>query len=318
MTNSACRKTAGKIVILAGIPAIAAVLFHMAGLTAQEKYGDVWEVADVVAVPVVIPVDMREKSIPDHSSFTDCRMCHAETYKMWETTRHSKAIARVSGTPAAAAECFGCHTTEGFEAKLRGGKVDPAKKESFHTISCAACHKPGSGANPRQLVKDPEKLCQECHSQRAVLEGKGARGVEDVRSFHSAVTCVSCHMSEANHDLKLFRPDDPKLPEDRLDTCTRCHKDKNRKMRAKQLPDWQEFYREAMDPIEADMAAISAAIKAKPDLLNAGLKEKLDTINFNLSIIRRDGSRGAHNLDFALEIMAKVSKDIKEIKSTIK
>jgi hypothetical protein len=89
-------------------------------------------------------------------------------------------------------------------------------------------------------------------------------------------------------------------------------------MRAKQLPDWLEFYKEAMDPVEADLAVISARLKEKPNLLNAALKAKLDAINFNLSIIRRDGSRGAHNLDFALEILANASKDIKEIKAAIK
>ena len=283
-------------ILLAGVLAVAAVHFHAAGLTAQAK------------------------SIPDHGNFknTDCRTCHAEKYKMWETTRHSKALARVINAPDANADCFGCHSTEGFAAKLQGKKVDLANKGSFTAISCVACHKPGSKEIPKQLVRNNEKLCGECHSQRAVLEGKGAKGVEDVRSFHSAVTCVSCHMSEANHDLKLFRPNDPNIPENRLDTCTRCHKDNNRKMRAKQLTDWHEFYKKAMTPIEADMSAISAAIKAKPNLLNANMKAKLDAINFNLAIIKRDGSQGAHNLDFALEIMAKVSKDIKEIKAAIK
>ena len=269
------------------------ILFRIAGLTAQEK------------------------SIPDHGSFTDCRPCHAEQYKMWETTGHSRALARIINAPEANADCFGCHTAEGFAAKLQGNKIDPTNKESFQPVSCVACHKPGSAANSKQLVRDSEKICSECHSQRAVLEGKGGRGIEDVRSFHSAVTCVSCHMSEANHDLKLFRPDDPGLPEDRPDTCTRCHKDNSRKIRAKQLPDWHIFYKEAMDPVEADMAAISAKLKEKPDLLNADLEAKLSTIRFNLSILRRDGSRGAHNLDFALEILAHAAKDIKAIKAAI-
>ena len=292
MTNTACRKTVRTVTTLAGVLAVAAILFSIAGLAAQEK------------------------SIPDHGSFTDCQMCHAEIYKMWETTGHSKAIARIINESEA--DCFSCHTAEGFAAKLEGNKVDPAKKESFHSITCVACHKPGSNANPKQLVSDSEKLCSECHSQRAVIQGKGAKGVEDMRSPHSGVTCASCHMSRANHDLKLLLPNDPGLPEDRTDTCVGCHKDNSRKIRSKQLTDWHEFYREAMDPIEADMAEISAAIKAKPDLLNANLKAKLDTVRFNLSIIQKDGSRGAHNLDFALEIMVMASKDIREIKAAIK
>jgi predicted CXXCH cytochrome family protein len=237
---------------------------------------------------------------------------------MWETTGHSKAIARIINTPGAAADCFGCHTAEGFAAKLDGNKIDPAKKESFRSIVCVACHKPGSSANPKQLVRDSEKICSECHSQRAVLQGRGARGIEDMRNPHSAVTCVSCHMSASNHDMKLFLPNDPALPVGRIDTCVGCHKDNSQKIRIKQINDWHDFYKEAMDPIEAGLAEISAAVKANPDLLNADLKAKLDNVRFNLSIIQRDGSRGAHNLDFALEIMSLASKNIKEIKAVIK
>jgi len=292
MAYNVRRKIIGKAFVFVALQAIAAVFFLINGILAQEK------------------------SIPNHGSFTDCQMCHAEKYKMWESTGHSKTINRLVEAPGVNADCYSCHTTEGFAAKLQGNKVDLAQKDSLHTVTCAACHKPGSGDNPKMLVRASDKICSECHSQRTVLEGKGAKGVEDTRSFHSGVSCVSCHMSEANHDMKLFRPDDPKTPDP--DTCTRCHNDNNRKMRAKQLPEWQEFYKEAMDPIEADMAAISAAIKEKPDLLNADLKEKLNTVRANLFIIQRDGSRGAHNLDYALEIMALATKDIKIIKAAIK
>ena len=296
MTNNAFRKAIKTSISLlfAGIPAVFSVLFLMAGLAAQEK------------------------SIPDHGSFTDCRMCHAEKYKMWEKSGHSEANKIASSTAPVGADCLGCHTAEGFMAKLQGGTVDPADRASFRTLSCIVCHKPGSNANPKQLVINSEKLCDECHTQIRVLQGKGATGVEDKRSFHSDVTCVSCHMPEATHEMKFVRPDDPGLPEDRLDTCTRCHRDSNRQARAGQLADWRARYKEAMDPVEADLAAISAAMKGNPDLLNADLKTKLSTVRANLFILQQDASRGAHNLDFALEIMAKASKDIKEIKTALK
>ncbi|MDR1728803.1 MAG: hypothetical protein LBT74_12915 [Acidobacteriota bacterium] len=254
---------------------------------------------------------------PDHGGFTDCRPCHAEKYKMWEASGHSKAITRIADLPNAGADCFGCHSAEGFGAKLAGGKVDPADKGSFHTVSCLACHKPGDDTHPKQLAADAETLCGSCHSQRSVLQGKGAKGVEDTRSFHSGVACVSCHMSEGNHYMKVMRPDDPSIPEDRLDTCTRCHKDNNRKTRAKQLPDWQAFYKEAMEPVEADLAAIDAALKQKPDALGAELLAKLNVARANLAIVQRDGSKGAHNLDFSLEIAAQAKKSLKEVKAAL-
>ena len=273
----------------------------------------------VAAICAIIAVGATQNNAnrPDHGSFTDCQPCHAEKYKMWESSRHSKALDRITDSPQAGADCFSCHSMEGFAAKQSGGKIDPANKASFHTISCLTCHKPGSDTHTSQLVADREKLCESCHTQRAVLNGKGARGIEDTRSFHSGVACASCHMSESNHYMKVMRPDDTSIPEDRLDTCTRCHKDNNRKARAKQLPDWQEFYKEAMDPIEADMKEINTALKQKPDLLNAELKEKLSSIRTNLAIVQRDGSKGAHNLDFALEIAAQAKSGLKEIKTAI-
>ena len=251
MTNTAYRKTVRMVMTFICVLAASAILFRIAGLSAEEKV------------------------VPDHGSLTDCMMCHSETYKMWKSTGHSNSAA------------------------------------------CTACHKPGSGAYPKQLVRDPEKICDECHSQRTVIQGKGAKGIEDMRSPHSGVTCVSCHMARANHDLKLVLPNDPDLPEDVVDTCVGCHKDNSRKIRSKQLTDWHRFYQRAMDPIEADMAEISAALKAKPDALNPDLKARLDTVAFNLAILTNDGSRGAHNLDFTLEVMSMAAKDIKAIKAAL-
>ncbi len=125
-------------------------------------------------------------------------------------------------------------------------------------------------------------------------------------------------MTEANHLMKVLRPDDPNIPDSRIDTCTACHIDNNRKTRAEQLPDWQAWYDETMEPIQADLDVIDAALKENPDLLNDTLKTKLGDVRSNLMIIIRDRSRGAHNLDYSLEIMALAASDLKEIKASIK
>jgi predicted CXXCH cytochrome family protein len=260
----------------------------------------------------------EKKEIPDHSGFTSCQACHAEKFSMWEASGHSKAISAVANNNSASADCYGCHSAEGFTIKREGKKVDIADKESFHTISCLSCHNPRGTEYPRRLVMDPEKLCEFCHPQRAVLKGQGAKGVEDTRSVHSGVACVSCHMSEGNHRMKVIRPDDPNLSEKQTDTCTACHKDGNRKTRAKQLQEWQSWYKESMDPLQADLKAVDAALKEKPTALSAELKAKLDALKTNIYMIEREGSRGAHNLDFALEVMSLASRDLKEVKAALK
>lgn len=200
-------------------------------------------------------------------------------------------------------ECAECHVQQ--DAAWRSSAHNPA-------TGCLRCHEPAANS-PGRLAAEPEALCSSCHSQRAVLRGTGAEGIEETRSFHSGVACVSCHMTGGGHGMKLLRPDDPALPEDRVDSCTACHKDNNRNTRARQLRDWQAWYRETMEPLQAGLAEIEARMKDRPDLFTDEVQRKLSGVRRNLAIIERDGSAGAHNLDYALEIMALASRRLKEI-----
>jgi hypothetical protein len=164
----------------------------------------------------------------------------------------------------------------------------------------------------------PEKLCTSCHTQEATFKGNGAKGIEETKSSHSSISCVECHMTEGNHLMKVIRPDDPDLAEKRADTCTTCHKDKNRKDNAARLQAWQTSYTKNMDVLQADMKTIGAALKDKPDLLPADLKTKLNTVRGNLSVLTRDGSRSAHNFEYSTKVMNQASKDLDEIKAAIK
>jgi predicted CXXCH cytochrome family protein len=212
------------------------------------------------------------------------------TYNMWLASGHSKAPSR---------------------------KIQIKGKDWTGPISCIACHNPHYSDNPSQLIMKPENICNECHFQREVLKGKGAKSIEETRGLHTAIPCFSCHMTEGNHLMKVLRPDNPDLPEGRIDSCSSCHDDRDRKTRAHQIQDWGAWYREAMDPIQADLKIVETALEKNPDLLNAELKTKLNDIKANLSIIIDDGSNGVHNLDYALEIMALAKKDLAEIKKAI-
>jgi predicted CXXCH cytochrome family protein len=200
-------------------------------------------------------------------------------------------------------ECAECHAVQ--DAAWRASAHNPA-------TGCLRCHDPAS-KSPGRLAAELEALCSSCHSQRAVLRGTGAEGIEETRSFHSGVACISCHMTGGGHSMKLLRPDDPALPEDRTDSCTACHRDNNRATRAHQLRDWHSWYREALEPLEADLGGIETRLKERPALFSDEMRAQLEGIRRNLDILRRDGSEGAHNLDYALEIMALASRRLKEI-----
>ncbi len=272
---------------------------------------------------VFMAIAAQEKDgIVENASPQFCISCHeaghVRSSEMWKASAHSKSLGPMVNNSQATADCYGCHSDEGFKSKLQGKKIDTAQKESFNPVTCVTCHIPQHGKNPKNLAMDSEDLCSSCHTQRAVLRGKGAKGIDETRSFHSEVDCVSCHMTEGNHLMKVIRPDDPEVSEKRLDTCTTCHKDNNRKARVVQLQEWQATYKKGMDPLQADMNAIDTALKEKPNLLNDALKTKLNNVRTNLSMLAKDGSRGAHNVDFTSEIMSLAAKDLREIKSAMK
>jgi predicted CXXCH cytochrome family protein len=241
---------------------------------------DLSDIAGLKLIPVD-PEDLPPPVIDIHPSLT---------YNMWVASGHAKTPDR--------------------DIQIGG-------KDWAGPISCVACHNPHYSDNPSQLVMKPEKLCGECHFQDEVLRGRGAKGIEETRCLHTAIPCYSCHMTEGNHLMKVLRPDDPDLADNRTDSCSDCHEVKDRKMRAHQIREWESLYKEAMDPIQSDLKAVEMALKKNPDLLNAELMAKLVDLKANLSIIIEDGSEGVHNLDYTLEIMAVAKRHLMEIKKAI-
>lgn len=260
----------------------------------------------------------EDKVIPDHAGFEFCQPCHTEKHDMWEASNHGKAIRQIVGFDSSASDCGGCHSTIGSETKPQNTIADGTGQESFHKVSCLACHARQRTEYDHRVAMDPTKLCDVCHTQRAVLWGKGAKGITDSRIYHSGVSCIGCHMTEANHRMEVLRPDDPGLTEDRLDTCTACHMDNNREARVDQIQEYQLTYEEYMPPLLEDVKAIEEAIKRTPNILDAALKSKFEDVRFNLELLEKDGSRGFHNFVFFLEISSLASRDLKKIKAAIK
>ena len=138
------------------------------------------------------------------------------TYNMWLSSGHA-------GTPDRSIE-------------VRGNKWEGP-------ITCAACHNPHYSDYPSQLAMEPKDLCKSCHSlQAAVQKGFGAKGIEETRCLHTAAPCYKCHMTEANHLMKVLRPDDPELAETRTDACSACHEGSDRKYAHYQIRIWRAWY----------------------------------------------------------------------------
>lgn len=184
-------------------------------------------------------------------------------------------------------------------------------------VACVACHDPHYSNNLYQLRMKRNEICVSCHLQGEVLKGRGAKGIEETRNLHTPTPCFACHMTEGNHLMKVIRPDSPDLAEDRFDSCTVCHKVGSRQERADQMNDWEAWYMESMGPLQEDLKAVEILLEKNPGLMNDELKVKMEDIKSNLSIIIEDGSKGVHNLDYALEIMALAKRHLKKIKKAI-
>ncbi|MEW6201978.1 MAG: cytochrome c family protein [bacterium] len=108
-----------------------------------------------------------QKHVPsqgnEYQSAEQCKMCHAEKHKKWETTRMAKAYdLLVAAGQENNKECYPCHTT-GYG---KGGFTDPQATPNLKGVQCEACH--GAGGNhmgdPKGIIKTPPaSVCAECH-----------------------------------------------------------------------------------------------------------------------------------------------------------
>jgi hypothetical protein len=123
-------------------------------------------------------------------------------------------------------------------------------------------------------------------------------------------------MQNNNHLMKIVRPNDPAITADSSDSCTSCHEDSDRETRGAYLDMWQEVTTSKLANLNKDVAAIEAAVKAGATL-TADQKLALDTAKTNISFVTADGSKGAHNFDYAAKLLSAAQKDLSAVKAAV-
>lgn len=99
-----------------------------------------------------------------------CRTCHAEAYKVWSASAHSRAADALAGADRARPLCLQCHSRE--EARSGAAFVSG--------VSCETCHGGGRFYQPAIVMRDREL---------ARLFGL----VELSKPEVAAATCSACH-----------------------------------------------------------------------------------------------------------------------------
>lgn len=257
---------------------------------------------------------------------------HHKTYNEWLVSGHGpKAVADLKSNDHASAACYACHTQEGLSAKQGGKEFKLDKEADYVAISCVSCHRPhGLGK-----AGDEKTLCTQCHNgslaagtsvkpgatphhpMKEFFEGWGAAGgITSNGNFHKEVTCQECHMANNNHLMQVVNPNAKDLDAHSNDACTKCHKDSTRESRGAYMEMWIETTTAKLTQLHADLDVIDAAVK-DGTTLSTDAKLKYDTAKTNILFVEADGSKGAHNFDYAQKILSAAGKDLAAVKASI-
>jgi len=256
---------------------------------------------------------------------------HHKEYPQWLVSGHGpKSVTDLKTSDHASGSCYACHTQEAYSAKKAGTTFTLDKSADYVAISCVTCHRPhGLG-----LAADEKELCISCHTgsiaegglkpgatphhpMKEFFDGVGAAGgITSTGNFHEEVTCQECHMPNNNHLMQIINPGKADIADGSDDSCTKCHKDSDRTTRAAYLDMWESTTTKRLDALNADLAAIDAAVKAGAQL-PADLKLKLDTARTNVLFVTADGSKGAHNFDYAAKILTAAQKDLTAVRAFV-
>jgi hypothetical protein len=116
-----------------------------------------------------------EEPAPAYVGARKCKVCHLETFKSWEATKHAWALAALNEDELQKPSCLACHTT-GFGT---GGYGSKGSVTNLGGVQCEACHGPGSLYARSSVMRNPE-LCAEMGLVKP-----------------DSTTCVTCHNSES-------------------------------------------------------------------------------------------------------------------------
>lgn len=261
-------------------------------------------------------------------------MHHKGAVPQWQASAHASAALTLNANDHASDRCYECHSTEYVLAQEAGQPFSVKDHPVNDGVTCVTCHDPHGSNVPGQLREPAEELCASCHTgelgtnetfkagstlhhpQAEMLAGKGAIGVTATVGAHTEITCIECHMTGMNHQMKVLKPSDV-IGTTTKDTCTTCHTNSSPESRDVYLSMWQESTETKLAALKADIAVVDAALKANATALNDEMKAKYAAAKTNYTMVDADASKGAHNFEYATKILAAAKKDISAAKAAL-
>ncbi|MFC1635148.1 NapC/NirT family cytochrome c [Planctomycetota bacterium] len=235
-----------------------------------------------------------------------CIHCHSQV------TQGSGTVSRV--------RCMACHLEE-------HGEVED--QEEFHLIhvsaghfDCLSCHDQithGDRPMAEQLLTSSN--CTTCHGgkrhsiQEAIYAGTAVAELDtkpDVM-YEAGVACDGCH-----DDTQIVKMGNITLTSriSGAKQCVHCHGNEDY---TEELSTWQEATKEMLGelgPALAEFEKVLQSSQASTEQL-AEAKKLAGSARTKLDIVLKDGSYGAHNVGYVMEILDKVLEEIEKGQSLV-
>ena len=237
-----------------------------------------------------------------------CIHCHSQV------TQGSGTVSR--------ARCLSCHLEDEEHSVVND-------QEEFHLIhvsaghfDCLNCHEEiKHGVSPMAEQMLTSSNCTTCHGgkrhsiQEAIYSGTAVPELDtkpDVM-YEAGVACDGCHddvqITHLGNLILTSRISGAKQ-------CVDCH---NNEDSAEELASWQEATKDTLGELGPALAELEKALqssKASTEQL-AEARKLAGSARTKLDIVLKDGSYGAHNVGYVMEILDKVLEEIETAQSLV-
>lgn len=249
----------------------------------------------------------------------DCQECHNPVVEGKGTVRKER--------------CHSCHAEVGHIERMGETEFMHEMHVTDHKVECFECHDEiHHGLLPlaRPEASEPEG-CNVCHastheSASLLYAGTGAAGVPDrpSRMYQTRVVCGACHTGRSGYRIREallgHSTDAPAgthtLPASSAHAggahsasiatagnvdCIHCHGPEYDQM----LPQWQAAVGEQLERLRPLLGELEEALAAQPASATSEnpAQVPIQEARRNLALVAMDGSRGAHNVGYALDAL---------------
>lgn len=253
-----------------------------------------------------------------------CGRCHeaadagaSDRVSEWSASAHAVShLASEEGVGAGDPSCAGCHTAQGFVARMTGAAAPATTLEAPLPITCAACHDPHDASHHASLRRDlRDDVCRQCHTDEAHAElatphaphaqmfaATGGYEYGEVlgSSPHSNIAtegCATCHNSSAEGAIRHTFTADPL-------SCAACHPESDNSSDYGWSDPMAEV-RSLFNLLVWDLDHTPEEFHETPEYQRA---------LFNKEFIERDGSTGAHNYLYAKRLLELAREDLSQLR----